>query len=58
MPREAGKDGLEQLIRQGNLQYLHEILPLTTAMADSEMGNAIDEICRKSRAAETENIAS
>ena len=30
----------------------------TTAMADRDMTSAIDEICRKSRAAEIENIAS
>ena len=29
-----------------------------TAMADREMRNTIDEICRKSRAVETENVAS
>ena len=29
-----------------------------TAMADREMQDTIDEICRKSRVVETENVAS
>ena len=59
---KLGKTALNSLKVKAIYSTCMKYYPLqrleSTAMADREMRNAIDEICRKSRAVETENTAS
>ena len=59
---KLGKTALNSLKVKAMYSTCTKYYPLqrleNTAMVDKEMRNAIDEICRKSRPVETENVAS